>query len=276
MLKVLAVAGSDSGGGAGIQADLKTFTALGAFGMSAVTAVTAQDTQGVAGVWELPPAAVSQQIQVVAEDIGADAVKVGMLSSAALVAAVAEALGRFLPGCPLVVDPVMQAKGGHALLAAEAVTELKRLLLPRATVVTPNLPEAAALVGHPVDTLEDQVHAGQELLASGARWVLVKGGHGASAEIVDHLAGDAPLDFIHPRIPTPHTHGTGCTLSSAIAVGLARGLPVPAAVDLAERYVAGAIAHAPGLGHGHGPLHHMWALDPASGAEEDLKPWLPE
>ncbi len=281
MLRLLTVAGSDSGGGAGIQADLKTFTALGTFGMSAVTAVTAQNTQGVSGVWELPPEAVSQQIRVVAQDLGIDAVKVGMLASAPLVAAVAEALDRYLPGCPLVVDPVMQAKGGHALLATDAVAELRRNLLPLATVVTPNLPEAAALVGFAVETTADQVRAGQQILAGGPRWVLVKGGHGAGAEIVDYLAGPDPQDYRHARIATPHTHGTGCTLSSAIAVGLARGLTVPQAVDLAERYVAGAIRHAPGLGRGHGPLNHLWALGPVQDPEDhearalrkDLTPW---
>ncbi len=267
MLRLLTVAGSDSGGGAGMQADLKTFTALGTFGMSAVTAVTAQDTQGVSGVWELPPEAVSEQIRVVAQDLGVDAVKVGMLASAPLVAAVADALHRHLPGCPLVVDPVMQAKGGHALLAANAVAELRRSLLPLATVVTPNLPEAAALAGFAVETAADQVRAGQKILEDGPRWVLVKGGHGVDAEIVDHLAGPEPRDYRQPRIDTRHTHGTGCTLSSAIAVGLARELPVPQAVELAERYVAGAIREAPGLGHGHGPLNHLWALGPLHGAD---------
>ncbi len=285
MLRLLTVAGSDSGGGAGIQADLKTFTALSTFGMSAVTAVTAQDTQGVSGVWELPPEAVSEQIRVVAQDLGADAVKVGMLASAPLVAAVAEALARYLPGCPLVVDPVMQAKGGHALLATDAVAELRGRLLPLATVVTPNLPEAAALAGFAVDSVADQVRAGRRILQDGPRWALVKGGHGAGPEIVDHLAGPDPMDYRHPRIATPHTHGTGCTLSSAIAVGLARGLSVPQAVDLAERYVAEAIRHAPGLGHGHGPLNHMWAMaltshtlateETAGNIEGDLESWPP-
>jgi len=275
MLRLLTIAGSDSGGGAGIQADIKTFTALGAFGMSAITAVTAQNTLGVTGVWELPAAAVAQQIAAVISDIGVDAVKVGMLASAALVAAVADALTQWAPGVPLVVDPVMQAKGGQALLSDNATQALLTTLFPLATVITPNLPEAAALLGRTVATPDEQRQAGQDLLGSGAQWVLVKGGHAHGPVIVDWLVGPDRVAYEHPRLDTPHTHGTGCTLSSAIAVGLARGLPLPAAVDLAERYVTGAIQHAPGLGQGHGPLQHMWAVQLASppSEQEDLTPW---
>jgi hydroxymethylpyrimidine/phosphomethylpyrimidine kinase len=274
MLRLMTVAGSDSGGGAGIEADLKTFTALGAFGMVALTAVTAQNTKGVSGVWDLPPEAVVEQIRVVAEDLGVDAVKVGMLATAELVGAVAGALRRYLPERPVVVDPVMQAKGGQSLLAADAVRRLSDDLLPLATVVTPNLPEAAALTGQTLSSAKSVDRAGAILLARGASWVLVKGGHGQGDLIVDRLFGPSPREYRHPRLHTPHTHGTGCTLSSAIAVGLARGLAVPDAVDLAERYVAGAIRHAPGLGAGHGPLNHLWMLRPDVPREErDLAPW---
>ena len=267
-LRLLTIAGSDSGGGAGIQADLKTFAALGAYGMSALTAVTAQNTTGVTGVWNLPPEAVTAQIRAVAEDIGVDAIKVGMLSTSDLVRAVARALATWASGVPVVVDPVMRAKGGHALLADDAAETLIHELLPLAWVLTPNLPEAEALVGGAIVDEAGQFAAGQRILALGPTWVLVKGGHGAGPEIVDRLVGPDPRDYRHARIDTPHTHGTGCTLSSAIAVGLARGLAVPEAVDLAERYVGGAIAAAPGLGHGHGPLDHLWMArmaDPRAG-----------
>lgn len=274
MLRLMTVAGSDSGGGAGIEADLKTFTALGAFGTVALTAVTAQNTEGVYGVWDLPPTAVVEQIRVVAEDLGVDAVKVGMLATADLVGAVAEAIHNHLRGLPVVIDPVMQAKGGQPLLAVDAVRRLVEDLLPLATVVTPNLPEAEALTGLSLDSASGVARAGGILRERGAKWVLIKGGHGSGDTITDRLFGPDSREYRHPRVDTPHTHGTGCTLSSAIAVGLARGLSVPDAVDLAERYVAGAIRHAPGLGAGHGPLNHLWALRPDMPQEErDLTPW---
>jgi len=261
MLRLLTIAGSDSGGGAGIQADLKTFAALGAFGMSAVTAVTAQNTRGVEGIWDLPPEAVGRQILAVANDIGVDAVKIGMVHTAAIVYAVAAALDRLGP-LPVVLDPVMRAKGGHPLIEPEAEQAIRAELLPRATVVTPNAPEAEALTGLRVRSRDEQTEAAQRLCALGCRWALVKGGHLDGPDVVDILHGPEPRVYRHPRIDTPHTHGTGCTLSSAIAVGLARGLGVPEAVELAEAYLAGAIRHAPGLGSGHGPLHHYWGMTP--------------
>ncbi|MCL8208562.1 MAG: bifunctional hydroxymethylpyrimidine kinase/phosphomethylpyrimidine kinase [Actinomycetia bacterium] len=261
MLRLLTIAGSDSGGGAGIQADLKTFAALGAYGMSALTAVTAQNTRGVDGIWDLPPEAVRRQILAVADDIGVDAVKIGMVHTAAIVRAVAAALDHLGP-VPVVLDPVMRAKGGHPLIQADAEQAIREELLPRATVVTPNVPEAEALTGLVVRSRTDQAEAGRRLCDFGSRWALVKGGHLDGPEVADVLEGPTSRIFVHPRLDTPHTHGTGCTLSSAIAVGLARGLAVPDAVDLAERYLAGAIRHAPGLGSGHGPLHHHWGMPP--------------
>jgi hydroxymethylpyrimidine/phosphomethylpyrimidine kinase len=258
--RLLTIAGSDSGGGAGIQADLKTFQALGAYGMSAITAVTAQNTLGVLGIFPLPPEAVTAQIRAVFDDIGVDGIKIGMLFSTPLILAVADALGPARDaGIPIVLDPVMRAKGGAALLEPAAESALIDRLVPLATVITPNLPEAARLVGKPVETAADQAAAGDHLRALGATWALVKGGHRPDPEIVDDLAGpDGHRTFRHPRVDTPHTHGTGCTLSSAIAVGLAEGLPVPEAVARAEAFVAGAIRYAPGFGHGHGPLNHLW------------------
>lgn len=263
MLRVLTIAGSDSGGGAGIQADLKTFQALGAFGMSAITAVTAQNTRGVEGVWPLTAEAVVLQVRAVLDDLGVDAVKIGMLHSAPLIRAVAQVLRPLVDRqIPIVLDPVMRAKGGHPLLLVDAESALAAELLPLATVVTPNAPEAEALTGLKVTDPASQAQAGQRLVQQGARWALVKGGHIAGDTVTDWLEGPDPLAFPSPRIDTPHTHGTGCTLSSAIAVGLARGLSAPDAVRLGETYVRGAIRHAPGLGHGHGPLHHHWGQTP--------------
>lgn len=259
MLRLLTIAGSDSGGGAGIQADLKTFQALGAFGMSAVTAVTAQNTRGVQGVWPLTTDAVVQQIRAVVDDLGVDAVKIGMLHSAPLIRAVAQELSRLVDQhIPIVLDPVMRAKGGHPLLLPDAEAALAAELVPLATVVTPNAPEAEALTGLAVTDPPTQEEAGKHLVQQGAGWALVKGGHLSGEIVTDWLEGPAPQAFQAPRIKTAHTHGTGCTLSSAIAVGLGRGLSVPDAVRLAETYVRGAILHAPGLGSGHGPLHHHW------------------
>jgi len=261
VLRLLTIAGSDSGGGAGLQADLKTFQALGTYGMSVVTAVTAQNTEGVSGVWAVPAAAVRAQIDAVVQDLGVDAIKIGMLFNADIIAAVADAL-RALGPVPVVLDPVMRAKGGHRLLQPEAEAALRLELLPLAHVVTPNLPEAEALVGHALPDEAARREAGRVLNRLGTRWALIKGGHGSGPVIHDILVGPKEHTYSVPRVDTPHTHGTGCTLSSAIAVGLARGLDVPAAVDLAERFVAGAISHAPGLGRGHGPLNHQWGLTP--------------
>jgi hydroxymethylpyrimidine kinase/phosphomethylpyrimidine kinase len=254
--RLLTVAGSDSGGGAGIQADLKTFAAFGGYGMSAVTALTAQNTVTVANVLPADPAFVAEQIRLVAEDIGVDAAKTGMLFSAPIIRAVADALSAYR--FPVVVDPVMVAKTGDRLLEEEAIAALSADLLPRALVVTPNLPEAAALTGLPVDTEPRRLaRAVQEL---GAPWVLLKGGHGNGPEIVDLLVGPAGFEqsFRHPRLSTRNTHGTGCTLSAAVTAGLGGGLDVPEAIARAITYVTGAVAHGLPFGRGHGPLDHFW------------------
>ena len=253
---VLTVAGSDSGGGAGIQADLKTMLALGAYGMSVVTAVTAQNSLGVQGVWDLPVAAVRAQLASVLDDIGADAVKTGMLSSPELVEEVAAGLrGR---GLPLVVDPVGVSKHGDPLLAPAAVESLRSLLLPLATVATPNLDEVLLLTGVDVRAESDLRRAADAVLTLGPRWVLVKGGH-LRGDAVDLLTdGHTQVELRAPRLDNRHTHGTGCTLASAIAVGLARGLPVEAAVRAAKDYVTGAVAAGFALGGGIGPVDHGW------------------
>lgn len=256
--RVLIVAGSDSGGGAGIQADIKTVTALGGYAMTAIAALTAQNTEGVAAIHDVPPDFVALQMRLALSDIGADAVKTGMLSTAAVVDTVATTLGTEAPGVSLVVDPVMMAKGGHSLLADAAVVAVRERLVPLARVVTPNAPEAEILAGIAVRSEADMIEAGSRILALGAAAVLVKGGHLDGAEIVDVLLerGRPPQSFRGARIDTRHTHGTGCTLASAIATGLAQGLDLPSAVGRARAYVREAIATAPGLGHGHGPLNH--------------------
>ena len=250
--RILIVAGPDSSGGAGIQADLRTVQALGGYGMTAVTAVTVQNTLGVSGVHAIPAAFVAAQMRACLDDIGADAVKIGMLGDAALIAAVAAELRGFKG--PIVLDPVMVAKGGAVLLADEAVAALMRLL-PMATVVTPNTPELAALTGVEIEDEADAVLAAQELIGLGARAVLAKGGHLAGDEIADWLVTrDGQVRYTSQRIETRHTHGTGCTLASAVAVGLARGLALGEAVQLARLHVHAAILAAPGFGAGHGPL----------------------
>ncbi|MGO8683945.1 MAG: bifunctional hydroxymethylpyrimidine kinase/phosphomethylpyrimidine kinase [Thermoleophilia bacterium] len=254
--RILTIAGSDSGGGAGIEADLKTIERLGGYGMAAITAVTAQNTLGVFGIWPLPPAAVRQQIEVVATDIGLDAAKTGMLGSAAMVHEVAETLRRLAP-LPLVVDPVMVAKGGARLLEAEAGEILRRELLPLASLITPNLPEAEVLTGQPAQTRRERELASRRLVEMGAKAVLIKGGHG-EGEVVEDLLfdGEQFSAFSAARLPTKHTHGTGCTLSAAIATGLGQGMTCQEAVERAIRYVQTAIRFAPGFGHGHGPVSH--------------------
>ena len=252
--RILIIAGSDSGGGAGIQGDLKTVQALGGYGMTAITALTAQNTQGVFGIHEVPVGFIAQQITLCLNDIGADALKTGMLHSAAVIETVASTIPA---GIPLVVDPVMVAKGGAPLLAAEALSALKTLLIPRATIITPNLPEAELLLGHAI-TADGMEVAALELLALGASAVLLKGGHGEGAILTDILtiSGQKPLIFSTKRVETRHTHGTGCTFASAIATGLAQKQPLADAVARAHAYVQGAIARAPGLGQGNGPLGH--------------------
>ena len=259
--RVLIAAGSDSGGGAGIQADIKTVTALGGYAATAVTALTAQNTTGVHGVYDVPAEFVARQMRVVLDDIGADAVKTGMLHRREIIEAVAGVLRGRAAALPLVVDPVMYAKGGAALLDDEARAPLIELMLPLARVVTPNLPEASRLAGMEIDGEDDMRRAGKRILDLGPRAALVKGGHGEGPEVVDILVerGGARR-FCGPRIATRHTHGTGCTLASAIAAGLAQGLDAARATARARRYVAAAIAAAPGLGAGHGPLGHGRAL----------------
>jgi hydroxymethylpyrimidine/phosphomethylpyrimidine kinase len=257
--RVLAIAGSDSGGGAGVQADIKTITALGGYAASAVTAITVQDTLGVHAVHPVPPDVIAAQIRVVLADIGADAIKTGMLGDAAATEAVLEALDGY-PDIPLVVDPVMVAKGGASLLADGALEPLRRLIA-RAVLVTPNAPEAEALTGITVATTDDLRAAGERLLTCGVRAVLMKGGHVPGDSVIDLLmtpAGETVLEG--PRIATRHTHGTGCTLASACATGLAQGFPLEQAVAQAWAYTAEAIRAAPGLGAGAGPLGHAWAV----------------
>ncbi len=254
--RVLTVAGSDSGGGAGIQADLKTMLALGAHGMTVVTAVTAQNSLGVQGAWELPREAVRAQYRSVADDIGTQAVKTGMLSSAGTVTLVAELLAD--TAAPVVVDPVSVSKHGDRLLAEDALDALRTRLLPLATVVTPNLDEATALTGVTATDERGMRRAAALLLAHGPRWVLVKGGH-LPGEAADLLTDGTEEHWLRaPRHDNRHTHGTGCTLASAVAVGLARGLPVPEAVRQAKEYVTAAIAAGFALGTGIGPVDHGW------------------
>ena len=262
--RVLIVAGSDSGGGAGIQADLKAVTALGGFAATAITALTAQNTLGVQGVLPVPVEFIRQQIRVVLTDIGADALKTGMLHDSPTIEAVCAELAAHAPGVPLVADPVMVAKGGHRLLQPDAVETLKRRLLPLATLITPNLPEAEVLSGMTIRDEADMHHAAEALLTLGVPAVLLKGGHLEGALVVDLLATEAGIHrFESPRIQTRHTHGTGCTLASAIAAGLAQGMALHDAVARARAYVRAAIAAAPGIGQGHGPLDHGVTLDPA-------------
>ncbi|GJE41746.1 bifunctional hydroxymethylpyrimidine kinase/phosphomethylpyrimidine kinase [Methylobacterium soli] len=261
------IAGSDSGGGAGIQADLKTFSALGVYGASVVTALTAQNTVGVQGIHDVPPAFVGAQIESVFSDLAVTAVKIGMLSQAAVIATVATGLAQHAAGIPIILDPVMIATSGDRLISDEAIDVLRRALMPLADLITPNLPEAATLVGEPVATDEATILAqGRRLVALGAKSVLIKGGHGDGHESVDHLIlGDGrSYRFPSRRITTRNTHGTGCTLSSAVAAGLACGLSLGEAVDRAKAYVIAAIAAADTLqvGRGHGPVHHFHAVWP--------------
>jgi hydroxymethylpyrimidine/phosphomethylpyrimidine kinase len=258
--RVLIIAGSDSGGGAGIQADIKAVTALGGYAATAVTAVTVQNTLGVTGVHPIPVDVVVAQARAVLDDIGADAIKTGMLGDVAMVEAVARVL-EGAAGIPAVIDPVMVAKGGAALLAGDAVGAVRRLLIPRAALLTPNAPEAEALTGLAVATTDDLRRAGEALLQAGAKAVLMKGGHIAGDRMVDILMTPAgETAFEAERLQTRHTHGTGCTLASACAAGLAQGLPLTGAVAQAWAYVQEALARAPGFGKGHGPLDHGWPL----------------
>lgn len=260
--RVLIIAGSDSGGGAGIQADIKAVTALNGYAMTAITALTAQDTNGVHGVLPVPIPFLLQQMQLVLADIGADAVKIGMLATADIINAVADTLTTSAPDVALVVDPVMVAKGGHRLLDESSVGALIRRLLPLAAIVTPNVPEAEAMTGIEIVTVDDMRRAARVLLGYGAKAVLMKGGHMEGPVLTDLLVTpQGEHAFNGERVMTRHTHGTGCTLSSAIATGLAQGLDVVDAVGRARRYVEIAIRTAPGYGHGHGPLNHAHTVE---------------
>ena len=254
----LTIAGSDSGGGAGIQADLKTFQALGVHGMSAITALTAQNTMGVRAVQEVLPEVVAAQIDAVAEDIGVDGAKTGMLSSAPIIRAVADRVRRWDLGPILVVDPVMVAKSGDRLLREDAVRALIEELLPLAAVVTPNLPEAEVLVGHAVVSDDDVRAAARDILALGPRAVVMKGGHRAGDATDLFFDGRREIRLEAKRIDTPNTHGTGCTFSAAIAARIAQGDELAEAVRAAKVYLTGAIEHARRLGGGHGPVAHDW------------------
>ncbi len=256
--RVLTIAGSDSGGGAGIQADLKTITLLGSFAMSALTALTAQNTLGVRGIHAVPVGFVRDQIEAVLEDIGTDTVKTGMLFSAEIVAEVAAHLARH--GLLAVVDPVMIAKGGAPLLENEAVAAVCEKLLPRTYLVTPNIPEAEAMCGQPVREAKEMEQAARHLQQLGARNVLIKGGHLAGEALDLLLAGNEVHVLSSPRIETPHTHGTGCTYAAAIAAFLAQGIPLVAAVKEAKDFINAAIAAAVPLGRGHGPVNHFAAV----------------
>lgn len=264
-VSALTIAGSDSGGGAGIQADLKTFSALGVYGASVVTALTAQNTLGVTAIHEAPAAFVAAQIDAVFSDLSVDAVKIGMLASPALIAAVADGLGRWPTG-PVVLDPVMVATSGDVLLVPEAIETLLARLFPLAGLVTPNLHEAARLTGRPpADTRGEMIRQGEVLLGLGARAVLVKGGHGTGAEAADVLLdGRGATWFAAPRHETRNTHGTGCSLSSAIAARLAVGRGLEEAIAEAKDWLTAAIRAADGLkvGRGNGPIHHFHALWP--------------
>ncbi|HEX6765772.1 MAG TPA: bifunctional hydroxymethylpyrimidine kinase/phosphomethylpyrimidine kinase [Polyangiaceae bacterium] len=270
MARVLIVAGSDSGGGAGIQADVKTVTALGGYAATAITALTAQNTLGVEDIRTMSADFVERQMEVVLIDIGADAVKVGMLGSADIVETVARACKRLAPTTPLVVDPVMVAKGGQSLLEPDARAALRDVLVPMAALLTPNVPEAESLSGVPIRGQADLGRAAERLLLLGPGAVLVKGGHLPGDVVVDVLrtADGGEYRFESPRIASRSTHGTGCTLASAAALGIAEGLTLEGAVARARLYVFEAIRTAPGLGQGHGPLNHAHPITALRAREE--------
>ncbi|MFH1345676.1 MAG: bifunctional hydroxymethylpyrimidine kinase/phosphomethylpyrimidine kinase [Pseudomonadota bacterium] len=256
----LTIAGSDSSGGAGIQADLKSFAALGVYGASVITALTAQNTRGVTGIHQVPAGFVTAQIDAVFDDLAVGAVKIGMVADLAVIDAIAAGLQKWSPQ-HIVLDPVMVATSGDRLLAAEAVDALRTKLIPLASLITPNMPEAAALLNEPVAADEVAIESqGRRLLAMGCPAVLIKGGHGQGAESIDYLVtGSGTIALAAPRIATQNTHGTGCSLSSAIAAGLAKGEDMETAVRHAKTWVSAAIAAADGLGvgRGHGPIHHF-------------------
>jgi len=261
--RLLIIAGSDSSGGAGLQADIKTATALGAYAMTAITAVTAQDTCGIHAIHTIPAAIVREQIAWTLADIGADAIKIGMLGSVEIVEAVADVLAAQAKGIPVVLDPVMASTSGTPLLDDAAIAAMKARLFPLAAVITPNIPEAEILSGISISGIADAVRAAELLCAAGAKAVLVKDGHGKGTDVSDILLECGSAKHHHfgsPRIDTLHTHGTGCTLATAIAVGLGQRLELSEAVALAHRFVHEAISTAPGFGAGRGPLNHMHAV----------------
>ncbi|HZB92729.1 MAG TPA: bifunctional hydroxymethylpyrimidine kinase/phosphomethylpyrimidine kinase [Stellaceae bacterium] len=260
--RVLIVAGSDSGGGAGIEADIKTVTALKGYAAAAITALTAQNTLGVSAILPVPPDFVRRQMAAVLSDIGADCVKTGMLHDAGVIAAVADCLAEMAPTVPLVLDPVMVSTSGTRLLDEAALALMKARLIPRATVLTPNLPEAEALLGRRIAGTEEMAAAARELRDLGAGAVMLKGGH-LAGEIVRDVVVEAEASYVlaSSRIETRHTHGTGCTLASAIATGLAQGMTLRAAIERAHDFVQRAIAAAPGFGQGRGPLDHTHAIE---------------
>lgn len=261
--RVLIIAGSDSGGGAGIQGDIKTVTCLGGYAATAITALTAQNTQGVFGIHEVPDEFIRQQIELVLSDMGADCIKTGMLHKASAIETIASALDAYAT-IPLVLDTVMFAKGGAPLLKVDAIDTLKKLLIPRATIITPNIPEAEHLTGMTITSVEDMKKVAHVLIALGPKAVLLKGGHADGMVVTDVLLAQGIETLLEsPRLNSPHTHGTGCTFASAIATGIAQNLPLEKAVRRAHEYVAQAIKHAPGLGHGHGPLGHNFMIDDA-------------
>ena len=260
--RVLIIAGSDSGGGAGIQGDIKTVTCLGGYAATAITALTAQNTQGVFGIHDVPDVFIRQQIELVLNDIGADALKTGMLHKISIIITVAESIASYANEIPFVLDPVMFAKGGAALLEPEALDTLKTHLIPLATLITPNIPEAEYLADIRITTTDDMLIAAEKILLLGCKAVLLKGGHMDGGVVSDLLLHNGGKEiFSQPRLHTLHTHGTGCTLASAIATGLAQGLNTPDAVLRAHNYVRSAISLAPGIGKGHGPLGHAAMLN---------------
>ena len=260
----LTIAGSDSSGGAGVQADIKTFAAFGVYGASVITALTAQNTRGVSGIHPVPAAFVTAQMDAVFDDLDVAAVKIGMVAELSIIEAIASALARWKPK-HIVLDPVMVATSGDRLLSTDAVSALRERLIPLASLITPNLPEAAALLGESVASDETAIASqGKRLLAMGAAAVLIKGGHGKDSESIDYLfSGSDTIALPAPRIATRNTHGTGCSLSSAIAAGLAKGETLNTAVRDAKTWITEAIAAADrlGVGHGHGPIHHFHRFD---------------
>ncbi|GIR53343.1 MAG: hydroxymethylpyrimidine/phosphomethylpyrimidine kinase [Rhodospirillaceae bacterium] len=259
--RVLICAGSDSSGGAGIQADIKTVTALGCFAATAITALTSQNTKGVFNVLDVPTSFLRQQMTVVLEDIGADVIKTGMLHNAEVIRTISNTLESLGDSSSLVIDPVMVAKGGHSLLQTSAIDALKIELIPKAHVLTPNIPEAEVLAGIEITSVDDMRRAGEYLLDMGPKSVLIKGGHLKDDTLTDILLTQSEEKlYSSPRLKTVHTHGTGCTLASAIAAGIAQGLEVQIATERARKYVFEAIRTAPGLGAGHGPLNHAHTI----------------